>query len=98
MTAGSTRTRKAQPTPQTAERGHLIGYHQPYEVKRQFDLLCVELGKTKENLHAEALNYLFAKYGKLEICPIRQYERGRKEGQGSGCLTLTSIECGASLR
>jgi hypothetical protein len=82
-TAGSTRARKApQAEPERAGRGHLIGSHQPYEVKRQFDMLCVELGKTKENLHAEALNYLFAKYGKPEICPIRQYERGRKEGQG----------------
>lgn len=81
QTAGSTRTRAARPeSSPKAGRGHLIGSHQPKEVKRQFDMLCVELDITKENLHAEALNGLFAKYGKPEICPVRDYERGRQEG------------------
>lgn len=83
QTAGSTRTRKAAPVePDRGVRGHLIGSHQPKEVKRQFDMLCVETDKTKENAHAEALNDFFAKYGKPEICPIRAYERRREEGQG----------------
>jgi hypothetical protein len=65
-------------------RGHLIGSHQPKEVKRQFDMLCIELDKTKENLHAEALNNLFAKYGKPEICPIRvRPPQGGRAGAGT---------------
>jgi hypothetical protein len=80
QTAGSTRARKTPPpTSPSKGRGHLLGSHQPKEVKRQFDMLCVELDKTKENLHAEALNDLFAKYGKPEICPIRDYDRQREE-------------------
>jgi hypothetical protein len=82
QTAGSTRARKSPPATAKAGRGHLIGSHQPKEVKRQFDMLCIELDKTKENLHADALNNLFAKYGKPEICPIRAYDRHREEGQG----------------
>jgi len=80
-TAGSTRARKTPLTASTdSARGHLLGSHQPKEVKRQFDMLCIELDKTKENLHAEALNDLFAKYGKPEICPIRDYDRHREQG------------------
>jgi hypothetical protein len=57
-------------------RGRMLGSHVPEEAKAQFDMLSAELRKTKENLHAEALNDLFAKYGKAELCPIKQ--RGRK--------------------
>lgn len=86
--AGSTRNR---PAPRTAApalntdnsdvvgsiRGRMLGSHVPEEAKAQFDMLAAELRKTKENLHAEALNDLFAKYGRAELCPVK--ERGRKQ-------------------
>jgi hypothetical protein len=83
-TAGSTRV--AKKPPQIAEnadngsgegRGRLLGSHVPEEVKDQFRLLAAERKTSIENLHAEALNDLFAKYGKPEICPIK--EGGRKK-------------------
>lgn len=83
--AGS--TRRAAPPPaihdnaptSASNRGRMIGSHQPEDAKAQFDMLAAELRKTKENLHAEAINDLFAKYGKPELCPIKQ--PGRKRAQ-----------------
>lgn len=82
QTAGSTRVKQTAPVTDE-DRGQLIGSHQPTEVKRQFDILAAELGISKENLHAEALNNLFGKYGKPELCPIKKRKPKRKEGQGS---------------
>jgi Antitoxin-like ribbon-helix-helix len=48
------------------------------EVKALFRLLAAERNTSIENLHAEALNDLFSKYGKPEICPIK--ERGAAAG------------------
>lgn len=81
-TAGSTRVKNGPAPIQDDSRGQLIGSHQPPEVKRQFDILSAELGVSKENLHAEALNNLFAKYGKPELCPIKKRKPKKKEGQG----------------
>ncbi len=61
---------------------NLTGYFPP-EVKNQLMELTIErrratAGKvTIQDLMAEALNDLFAKYGKPEIAPVN-----RKEGQG----------------
>jgi hypothetical protein len=61
---------------------NLTGYFPP-EVKNQLMELSIErrravAGKvTIQDLMAEALNELFAKYGKPEIAPVN-----RKEGQG----------------
>jgi hypothetical protein len=82
--AGSTRAVKPPPqataatlTARSDPRGRLLGSHVPDEVKAQFRLLVAERDTTMENLHAEALNDLFAKYGKPELCPIKQ--RSRKQ-------------------
>jgi hypothetical protein len=86
--AGSTRNRPAPRAAATARstdnsdvvgniRGRMLGSHVPEEAKRQFDMLAGELGKKKEALHAEALNDLFAKYGKPELCPVT--ERSRRQ-------------------
>jgi Antitoxin-like ribbon-helix-helix len=83
--AGSTRATK-QPPPPTAQtisvrsdpRGRLLGSHVPEEVRAQFRLLVAERNTTMENLHAEALNDLFAKYGKPEICPIKPRTRRQR--------------------
>ena len=83
-TAGSTRVKRS-PEPvehKTDDRGQLIGSHQPSEVKHQFDLLAAELRISKENLHGEALNMLFARYGKAELCQMKKRKPPkRKEGQ-----------------
>jgi hypothetical protein len=79
QTAGSTRVKRAAPAVSDDARGQLIGSHQPTEVKRQFDILAAELGISKENLHAEALNNLFAKYGKPELCPFKKRKPKKKE-------------------
>jgi len=80
QTAGSTRTKHTPARLQDDSRGQLIGSHQPVEVKRQFDILAAELGISKENLHAEALNNLFAKYGKPELCPFKKRKQKKKDG------------------
>jgi len=83
---------EAQPRPDAGERDphyrpgrvgmeNLTGYFPP-SVKDQLTILTIErkraLGRkvTIQDLLAEALNDLFAKYGKPEIAPV-----GRKEGQ-----------------
>jgi hypothetical protein len=45
--------------------------HFPPAVRKQLKMLAVERDATVQNLLAEALNDLFAKYGKPEIAPIR---------------------------
>jgi hypothetical protein len=84
LTAGSTRNKPRSANGRTDAvtegRGQLLGSHIPEEAKHQFDMLAAEQKKTKENLHAEAINDLFAKYGKPELCPIK--ERGRKRRRG----------------
>lgn len=85
--AGSTRAIKPPPSPsapasittvRSEPRGRLLGSHVPEEVKAQFRLLVAERDTTMENLHAEALNDLFAKYGKPELCPIKPRTRRQR--------------------
>jgi antitoxin-like ribbon-helix-helix protein len=46
-----------------------ITVHFPKDVRDQLKILAVEKSTTMHNLLAEALNDLFAKYGKPEIAP-----------------------------
>ena len=46
--------------------------HFPPAVRKQLKMLAVERDETVQNLLAEALNDLFAKYGKPEIAPRRE--------------------------
>jgi hypothetical protein len=92
--AGSTRNRPPSQRPAAprtdndvaatpaSNRGRMLGHHVPEEAKRQFDLLAAELDRKKEDLHAEAINDLFAKYGKPELCPITG-RRSRKKQQAA---------------
>ena len=52
-----------------------VAAHFPADVAWQLRALAVERKTTVQNLMAEALNDLFAKYGKPEVAPI---ERDRK--------------------
>jgi hypothetical protein len=89
--AGSTRSQPQPRTPpsesppenrkttaESSSRGRMLGSHVPPEAKLQFDVLSAEQGKTKEDLHAEAINNLFAKYGKPELCPIKGRSRRKQ--------------------
>lgn len=53
---------------------NVTGYF-PKEVKMQLRLLAAERETTIQTLLAEALNGLFAKYGKPEIAPIEDSGR-----------------------
>ena len=46
--------------------------HYPKEVSDRLKILAVERNTTMQDLIAEALNDLFAKYGKPEIVPTNQ--------------------------
>ena len=48
-----------------------VGGHFPETVRDQLKLLAIERRTTSQDLLAEALNDLFAKYGKPEIAPRR---------------------------
>jgi hypothetical protein len=82
--AGSTRRRPEPPPPPPApERAEApqpyrqpgrdgtapITAHFPKAVRKQLKALAVELDRTMHDLMAEALNDLFAKHSKPEICP-----------------------------
>ena len=82
--AGSTRRRPEPPPPAPAEQRTdatkpyrqpgrdgtaPITAHFPKEVRKQLKGLAVHLDRTMHDLVAEALNDLFAKHGKAEICP-----------------------------
>ncbi len=54
--------------PGRANKSNVTGYFPP-EVKKQLRLMSAEQDKTIQKLLAEALNDLFAKYGKPEIAP-----------------------------
>ena len=57
--------------PGRENKRNVTGYFPP-EVKRQLRLLCAEQDTTIQELLAEALNDLFAKYGKAEIAPLNR--------------------------
>jgi hypothetical protein len=46
-----------------------ITVHYPAEVRRQLKLLAAEQGRNIDDVVAEALNLVFAKYRKAEIAP-----------------------------
>lgn len=52
-----------------------IAAHFPEDVAWQLRGLAVECKTTVQNLMAEALNDLFAKYGKPEVAPIERERR-----------------------
>ena len=70
--AHGTATQAKQPPSRNGKRQ--VAAYFPVPVQRQLKLLMVEHDTTVQNLLAEALNDLFAKYGKPEIAPT--VERG----------------------
>jgi plasmid stability protein len=46
-----------------------ITAHFPVEVRQQLKILAAEKGRSMESMLGEALNDLFAKYGKPELVP-----------------------------
>jgi septal ring factor EnvC (AmiA/AmiB activator) len=55
-----------------SRRGQVpVTAHFPPDVRKQLKMLAVERDDTVQNLLAEAINDLFAKYGKAEIAPLR---------------------------
>lgn len=52
-----------------------IAAHFPEDVAWQLRALAVDRKTTVQNLMAEALNDLFAKYGKPEVAPMEQKRR-----------------------
>ena len=52
-----------------AHKSNVTGYFPP-EVKKQLRMLAAERDTTIQALLAEAMNDLFAKYGKPEIVPV----------------------------
>jgi len=55
--------------PGRAKKANVTGYFPP-AVKKQLRILAAERDTTIQALLAEALNELFAKYGKPEIAPV----------------------------
>jgi hypothetical protein len=53
-----------------------VAAHFPEDVAWQLRALAVDRKTTVQNLMAEALNDLFAKYGKPEVAPVEREERG----------------------
>jgi hypothetical protein len=53
--------------------------HIPLAVRQQIYILSAEQDVPIQQLFFEAMNDLFAKYGKPEICPIRNYDRHREQ-------------------
>lgn len=49
-----------------------ITVHHPAQVRDQLKILAIEQRRTVQDMMAEALNDLFAKYGKPEIVPRSQ--------------------------
>jgi predicted GNAT superfamily acetyltransferase len=49
-----------------------ITVHHPAQVRDQLKILAIEQRRTVQDMMAEALNDLFAKYGKPEIVPRNQ--------------------------
>jgi len=75
---GSTRKRQVRPVEhkpasQPSREGTApITAHFPKEVRNQLKILAVEQDQTMHGLIAEALNDLFAKYGKPELAPATE--------------------------
>ncbi len=63
-------------TPRTRVGTKQVAAHFPEDVAWQLRALAVDRKTTVQNLMAEALNDLFAKYGKPEIAPVEREGRG----------------------
>jgi hypothetical protein len=77
---GSRRTKQsghasAKATTRVGTRSFTV--HVPHAVKQQIEILAAEHDTPIQQIFFEAMNDLFAKYGKPEIAPVN-----RKEGQG----------------
>ena len=64
--------KETQPPSRVGKRQ--VAAYFPVPVQKQLKLLTVENDTTVQNLLAEALNDLFAKYGKPEIAPSERKE------------------------
>lgn len=62
-------SRSSSSVPPSRQNTRPITGHFPKEVRDQLKILAVERDTTMHNLIAEALNDLFAKYGKPEVAP-----------------------------
>lgn len=60
--------------PSRAGTKPITGFY-PGEVRVQLKVLSAEKGRSMESMLAEALNDLFAKYGKAEIAPVADRSR-----------------------
>lgn len=70
--AGSTRRKLPEATDAAKQRVRStvpLTLHYPPEVRSQVKIMSAEQARTIEDLVAEGLNDLFAKYGKPEIAP-----------------------------
>ena len=72
----------AEKKPRTREGTRSFTVHIPDTVRQQIMVLAAEQDLTIQSLFFEAINDLFAKHGKPEICPMKERTRSRKEGQG----------------
>jgi hypothetical protein len=61
--------KRAAPAQPTRVGTKAITVHFPEEVRRQLKTLAAEEGRNIEDVVAEALNLLFAKYRKAELAP-----------------------------
>ena len=68
--------------PGRAKMSNVTGYFPP-AVKKQLKIMAAEGETTIQRLLAEALNDLFAKYGKPEIVPVEDKEPWT-QGRGAG--------------
>jgi hypothetical protein len=76
-TAGGKRRKENTPVKQKSRETTVpwTFNNQPDMVRTQLRMLALERGDTAENKFAEALNDLFAKYGKPEIAVVKKKGR-----------------------
>jgi hypothetical protein len=60
------------PAPTSREGTAIISVHLPTDVRRQLKALAGEQGRAVADVVAEALNLVFARYGKPEVAPTRR--------------------------
>jgi hypothetical protein len=72
----ATAVRTVAPTQPSRAGTVPITAHKPQEVRDQLKILAIERRKTVDDLLTEAINDLFAKYGKPEIAPRSQARAG----------------------
>lgn len=62
---------RAGRTPSRAGAVQIAAFY-PAEVRTQLKILAAEQGRDQQDLLAEAMNLIFAKYGKAEIAPVKK--------------------------